>query len=64
MFRHQAGQQVGAATFPAELIDPGCQGSLINQFGVLHTSNANTTSARTHVTVKTSTDQVRFFIIF
>ena len=48
---------MGNATFPTELIDPGCQGSLINQFGVLHTSNANTTSGRTHVTVKTSTDQ-------
>lgn len=52
-----AGKQVGDATYPAELIDPGCQGSLINQYGVLHTSNANTTSGRTHVTVKTSTDQ-------
>ena len=45
------------AVFPKELIDPGCQGSLINQDGVLHTSNANTTSGRTHVTVKSSTDQ-------
>ena len=43
--------------YPKELIDPGCQGSLINQDGVLHTSNANTTSGRTHVTVKSSTDQ-------
>jgi sialidase-1 len=45
------------AVYPKELIDPGCQGSLINQMGVLHTSNANTTSGRTHVTVKSSLTQ-------
>jgi hypothetical protein len=27
---------------PAELTDPGCQGSIINQAGVLYQSNANT----------------------
>ena len=45
------------AVYPKELIDPGCQGSVINQLGVLHISNANTTSGRTHVTVKSSFNQ-------
>jgi sialidase-1 len=44
------------ATYPPGLIDPGCQGSIINQRGVLLTSNSNTTSGRTHATVKRSTD--------
>ena len=41
----------------ARALHAGCQGSLINQGGLLHTSNANTSSGRTHVTVKTSTDE-------
>lgn len=44
-------------TFPAALIDPGCQGSIVNQNGILYTSNANSTVGRTNMTVKTSTDQ-------
>jgi hypothetical protein len=46
-------------TYPAGLIDPNCQGSIINQNGTLLLSNSNTTSGRTHSTVKASTDQGR-----
>lgn len=47
----------GIVTHPAGLIDPNCQGSLINQAGALFLSNANTTVSRSHMTVKSSTDQ-------
>lgn len=47
----------GNVTFPPGLIDPGCQGSIVNAGGILHTSNANTTHSRSHMTVKTSVDQ-------
>jgi len=43
-------------TWPG-IIDPGCQGSIINNEGILHVSNANTTSSRTHMVVKSSHDQ-------
>lgn len=51
------GELIKPASYPPELIDPGCQGSMINQYGILHLSNANTTSGRTHVSVKSSLDQ-------
>jgi len=47
----------GNITFPDGLIDPGCQGSITNQRGVLYTSNANTTTDRSHMTVKSSSDK-------
>merc|ERR1712113_398947 len=47
----------GPVTWPEGLIDPNCQGSIINQAGTLYMSNANTNSSRTHMTVKKSTDQ-------
>lgn len=47
----------GNVTQPAGLIDPNCQGSLINVDGTLYLSNANTTSGRTHMAVKSSVDQ-------
>ena len=46
----------GAVTWPG-IIDPGCQGSIINVQGILYTSNANTTDSRTHVTIRSSKDQ-------
>ena len=49
---------VRSVTHPAELnVDPGCQGSIINQMGTLYTSNANTTHSRSHMAVKISKDQ-------
>ena len=49
----------GAITHPAELnVDPGCQGSIINQGGTLYTSNANSTHSRSHMAIKISKDQV------
>ena len=48
----------GSVTHPAPLnIDPGCQGSIINQMGTLYTSNANNTHSRSHMAVKISKDQ-------
>ena len=47
----------GKVTFPKGLIDPGCQGSIINAHGALFLSNANTTTDRSHMTVKRSDDQ-------
>lgn len=47
----------GNVTEPSGLIDPNCQGSLINQAGVLYFSNDNTTASRTRMTVKKSEDQ-------
>ena len=47
-------------TFPAGLIDPGCQGSIVSVPGengtTLYLSNANTTSSRTHMSIKSSSD--------
>ena len=43
-------------TYPAGMIDPGCQGSIINHNGVLYTSNAGSTTGRTHMNIKRSTD--------
>mmetsp|Transcript_682 Transcript_682/g.1382 ORF Transcript_682/g.1382 Transcript_682/m.1382 type:complete len:395 (-) Transcript_682:100-1284(-) len=43
-------------TYPDGLIDPGCQGSMINEGGVLFMSNAAAHS-RTNMTVKSSHDQ-------
>ena len=47
-------------TFPTGLIDPGCQGSIVSVASdkgtTLYLSNANTTSSRTHMAIKSSTD--------
>ena len=51
------GKQIGSVTYPAGLIEPGCQGSIINNLGSLYLSNPNTTSGRTHMTVKQSKDK-------
>lgn len=49
----------GPITRPAGLVDPNCQGSVINQAGALYLSNANTSirGQRSHMTVKGSADQ-------
>eukprot|EP00948_MAST-09A_sp_MAST-9A-sp1_P000973 g973.t1 len=54
----QNGKQVGDVTYPKGLaIDPGCQGSIINGGNnVLYTSNANSTTSRSHMALKTSSD--------
>lgn len=46
----------GPITYPEGLIDPNCQGSLINHRNTLLFSNANTTTSRTHMAVKASVD--------
>ena len=47
-------------TFPDGLIDPGCQGSIVSVASdkgtTLYLSNANTTSSRTHMAIKSSSD--------
>ena len=49
----------GEITHPPQLnVDPGCQGSILNQAGTLYTSNANSTHSRTHMAIKISKDQV------
>lgn len=47
----------GSITYPAGLIDPNCQGALINHGGRMLFSNANTTNSRSHMTVKSSRDE-------
>eukprot|EP00039_Didymoeca_costata_P029151 m.23462 g.23462 ORF g.23462 m.23462 type:complete len:354 (-) comp7501_c0_seq2:77-1138(-) len=51
------GTLIGNVTFPSELIDPNCQGSIINQDGILYSSNANSTRDRVNMAIKKSTDQ-------
>ena len=47
----------GPITYPG-IIDPRCQGSIVNDGnGTLYLSNANSTSSRTHMTVRKSVDQ-------
>ena len=43
-------------TYPAQLTDPGCQGSILNANGTLYTSNAASMSARERMTIHQSTD--------
>jgi hypothetical protein len=50
------GKPLGNVTYPEGLVDPGCQGSIVNQAGALFTSNA-VGPGRSHVTVKRSNDQ-------
>jgi sialidase-1 len=49
----------GTLSWPVELVEPGggCQGSIINDGGVLFFSNPNTNITRSNMTVKRSTDQ-------
>eukprot|EP01079_Euglenida_sp_SAG-EU17-18_P004153 gene4153-4475_t len=47
----------GPVSYPSGLVDPGCQGSIVNSAGVLFTSNANITTSRTHMAVKASHDR-------
>ena len=51
------GTMIGDISYPKGLIDPGCQGSIVNAGGQLYTSNAASTSGRENMVVKTSTDQ-------
>merc|ERR1712032_1727377 len=51
------GTVAGEVFWPTELIDPGCQGSIINEGGVLYFSNANTAHRRANMTVKRSVDR-------
>ena len=45
-------------TYPAQLTDPGCQGSILNAGnGTLYTSNAGSISARERMTIHRSDDQ-------
>lgn len=53
----QGGYASSEPTYPPELTDPGCQGSLINAGGVLFTSNAASTKAREKLTIHRSADQ-------
>mmetsp|Transcript_22604 Transcript_22604/g.51725 ORF Transcript_22604/g.51725 Transcript_22604/m.51725 type:complete len:387 (+) Transcript_22604:59-1219(+) len=58
--RNQSGyQRVDSvnASWPAGLVDPGCQGSIVNQGGVLYLSNPSSLRYRQHMTVKSSHDQ-------
>ena len=50
------GEVLGRIQQPAGLIDPNCQGSLLAHGGALYLSNDNTTSGRSHITVKRSAD--------
>jgi sialidase-1 len=51
------GTAAGEVFWPTELVDPGCQGSIINEGGVLYFSNANTRHHRSNMTVKRSVDR-------
>ena len=51
------GVRIGNATYPAGLVDAGCQGSIANVDGVLLTSNAASAKGRQQMTVKRSADQ-------
>mmetsp|Transcript_14680 Transcript_14680/g.45403 ORF Transcript_14680/g.45403 Transcript_14680/m.45403 type:complete len:355 (-) Transcript_14680:21-1085(-) len=44
-------------SYPDGLIDPGCQGSIVNLNETLYLSNLNSTTDRTHITVKSSFDR-------
>ena len=46
-------------TWPEEMIDPGCQGSIVlnGRDGALYVSNANSTVSRSHMVVRKSIDQ-------
>merc|ERR1711871_1372238 len=46
----------GPVMFPDGLIDPGCQGSILRSGSALYVSNANSTTARSNMTVKRSHD--------
>eukprot|EP00322_Chrysochromulina_rotalis_P014844 CAMPEP_0115857174 /NCGR_PEP_ID=MMETSP0287-20121206/15437_1 /TAXON_ID=412157 /ORGANISM="Chrysochromulina rotalis, Strain UIO044" /LENGTH=408 /DNA_ID=CAMNT_0003311381 /DNA_START=17 /DNA_END=1243 /DNA_ORIENTATION=+ len=50
------GELIGSVLQPAGLVDPNCQGSLLAHSGALFLSNDNTTTGRTHMTVKRSDD--------
>lgn len=50
------GARVSAVMHPGGLADPNCQGSLLSHGGALRLSNDATTSGRSHLTVKRSTD--------
>jgi len=53
------GYKPSGPSYPAGMIDPGCQGSIINLNGTLYVSNAGSTTGRTHMNVKHSTDMGR-----
>jgi sialidase-1 len=48
--------EASAPTYPDELTDPGCQGSILNVAGTLYTSNAASTTARERMTIHRSAD--------
>jgi len=45
--------------WPEGLVDPGCQGSIVNDGGILYLSNPSSLHYRQHMTVKESHDQGR-----
>ena len=52
-----AGGQPEAITYPEGLIDPGCQGSILNVRGTLYLSHLSSTDDRSHMTVRRSFDR-------